>query len=553
MKQILFITTALFSLAGCGGGGGGDGGGISTNVTLTGIVSDGYISGATVCLDKNDNKKCDADEPSGTTIAGGEYVLPEMTAADAAAYPIIAEIVVGAIDEDNATTPIAKPYVMATPAGKHQVVSPLTTMVNAELEKNPALGSDGAEAAVKQKLGYGSTDTVSLYTDYVAEKANTSNADAAEYTRLHNVARIVAQAVANNIAVIETASTGSTTGSSLDAVLEIVMTQVVQDLSVITTVVDSGVPIDQNLINNTAAAVVVTTTTIAEDIAAIENAAPIAVATTTDMELMYQPRSNGYHLFDFRNGGFVVTEYLWDEPTTTYTSTTPPATFPLVIHATQGWVTPTVRGSTLTDGLLSVQMLDGANNVLASQDFSVSTRDLSGKGIIAEGFGGTNVTTTDTFSAGSAFYSLGTNQQTDMYSMYSADIPVYNSSTLDDLLVTAITGSSNTNLGTHYHPGGNYGYELLGNVGATQGDVQFYADDGTYTNTYNQLYADLGSWDKVVVGGVNVLRIKLPLSLLSSNDTSLFLDRAYAERNGNIYAVDYIPAGATGRGSEGFF
>ena len=74
------------------------------SVTLSGKVIDGYISGATVCLDLNSNKVCDTGEPSATTGAGGVYSF-DATQAEIDASPIVVEVPVGAVDEDDPANP----------------------------------------------------------------------------------------------------------------------------------------------------------------------------------------------------------------------------------------------------------------------------------------------------------------------------------------------------------------------------------------------------------------------------------------------------------------
>ena len=54
----LSLLTAML-IAACGGGGT-----TSSPTTLAGKVIDGYITGATVCLDVNSNNTCDAGEPT---------------------------------------------------------------------------------------------------------------------------------------------------------------------------------------------------------------------------------------------------------------------------------------------------------------------------------------------------------------------------------------------------------------------------------------------------------------------------------------------------------
>ncbi len=47
----------------------------SNTPSYSGTVSDGYVSGATVCFDLNDNQMCDSNEPKATTNANGGYTI----------------------------------------------------------------------------------------------------------------------------------------------------------------------------------------------------------------------------------------------------------------------------------------------------------------------------------------------------------------------------------------------------------------------------------------------------------------------------------------------
>jgi hypothetical protein len=81
-------------LSACGGG--GDGGGspappdpgppAPTGLTLTGKVMRGYLQGATVCVDANDNLLCDGNEPAALSDAQGGWRLE----LDAAQVPLLA-------------------------------------------------------------------------------------------------------------------------------------------------------------------------------------------------------------------------------------------------------------------------------------------------------------------------------------------------------------------------------------------------------------------------------------------------------------------------------
>lgn len=77
--QILSLSViAAAALAACGGGSGDS---TTTNTTtttaptLSGVVVDGLIEGADVCLDLNNNQSCDSGEPSAKTDAQGSYQL----------------------------------------------------------------------------------------------------------------------------------------------------------------------------------------------------------------------------------------------------------------------------------------------------------------------------------------------------------------------------------------------------------------------------------------------------------------------------------------------
>ena len=96
------VTSSL--LVACGGGGGSDPTPpvVVTPKTVSQVVSvvDGPIKGALVCLDKNANGACDADETQGTTAADGSVTLtvPE---ADAGKYAVLAEVGTDAVDKVN--------------------------------------------------------------------------------------------------------------------------------------------------------------------------------------------------------------------------------------------------------------------------------------------------------------------------------------------------------------------------------------------------------------------------------------------------------------------
>lgn len=182
------VTAIASVVAGCGGGGGSGSGATGASTTImSGIVADGYLTGAKVCLDKNSNSICDAGEPVGTTTAGGAYSIAGVTAADIAAYSVIAEIPPTAVDADTGL-PVGQAFTLAAPAGA-SFVSPLTTLVQDKVATGATAAS--AVAAVGQALGIPAASGVSALDNYVALKGAATD-QTNGYFRAHEAAKTVA-------------------------------------------------------------------------------------------------------------------------------------------------------------------------------------------------------------------------------------------------------------------------------------------------------------------------------------------------------------------------
>ena len=178
--------------------------------TITGTAADGYLRGAKVCLDVNENGVCEDAEPQDTTIVGGVYVITVAPGIDID-KPLLVEVSAQTVDEDDGKL-VGKPYVMKAPAGKHQFVSPITTLVQQEIENNPALSAADAETKVKSALSMVDDTEVSLFDDFVAKKKIDANKE--KYTDLHKTARVIAALMAEQTealksALAEVASTGN--------------------------------------------------------------------------------------------------------------------------------------------------------------------------------------------------------------------------------------------------------------------------------------------------------------------------------------------------------
>jgi hypothetical protein len=205
LKQTFFYSAALLvSLTGCGGGGGGGGetagggGSTATNVaTMAGAVIDGYIVGATVCLDLNNNYACDVTEPSAVSGVDGAYTF-EVTVDIPAGTQILADIPVGAVDQDLG--PITKAYNMLAPHDNPEVVTPLTTLVSQEIVSSGGkITAEQAELSVKLALGIDS-DTDLLGNDFISVVDED----------LQDTAEVLAEALAATKATLESSEGAST-------------------------------------------------------------------------------------------------------------------------------------------------------------------------------------------------------------------------------------------------------------------------------------------------------------------------------------------------------
>jgi len=170
--NVIVLSAVILAISGCDGSSSStDASSLTTNdatgksTTLSGTVADGYLIGAKACLDLNNNKKCDADEPYDTTDEDGGFDL-EVSAEQAEKYSLIAEITPDTIDKDDGL-PVGTAYTLTSPA-KSRFVSPITSVLHSVMEDNPQLSLGQAETFVKETFGLDSTSD--LLSDYIAKE-----------------------------------------------------------------------------------------------------------------------------------------------------------------------------------------------------------------------------------------------------------------------------------------------------------------------------------------------------------------------------------------------
>lgn len=172
------VLLACLALAGCGGGGGG-----ATSTAISGAVIDGYIQGATVCLDVNVNQTCDAGEPSATTAADGSYKLDtsSLTTAQIKAAHLLTNVPTSAKDADDGGKTLAdvrkKGFSFMAPAAAYvkddgsavtgAVISPLTTLLSHEMISS---GTPLAAASTNVVARLALAPDTDLTQDFVAKK-----------------------------------------------------------------------------------------------------------------------------------------------------------------------------------------------------------------------------------------------------------------------------------------------------------------------------------------------------------------------------------------------
>lgn len=197
-KTILSLSLALGAMVwvnGCGGGSDTTTTAAATTIDTTssvsGIVADGYLVGAKVCLDQNRNDACDVGEPMSLTDAAGRYTFTISDAA-AVAFPILVEADETTIDLDT-NTPIGEKWHFKAMTGQGSFISPLSTLVAQAMELNPALTLTQAMTDLQTELGL---SDISISEDYVAK----NNLQA------HNTAKIIAKSLANTQTVLSTSA-----------------------------------------------------------------------------------------------------------------------------------------------------------------------------------------------------------------------------------------------------------------------------------------------------------------------------------------------------------
>lgn len=230
-RSLLAVAIAL-GIAGCGSDSSDSsttdtGGSTATSASLTAKAADGYLVGANACLDLNSNKVCDKDEPSAVTGDDGSFTIDNLTQEQLEQGTLLIEVVAGqTIDTDNPGVVLSKSYRLTAPP-KSAFISPLTTLIQNEIESGSSL--EEAKTAIQEKLG----TTLDLTQDYIEAKNNNDLADSqkAAFENLHRVAQVTASVMAENTdALSETAAGAGISVEALTALINEEVTRVLEEV-----------------------------------------------------------------------------------------------------------------------------------------------------------------------------------------------------------------------------------------------------------------------------------------------------------------------------------
>jgi len=202
--KLSIATFAILLLNGCGGGGG-----TPPQASETGTVGDGYIQGAYVCHDSDNDWECTDESDYAVTAADGSFTLASYDATT----DLIVQIPIGAVDNgpfadgSAAPRPFTSPTWYIYPAGAAPqngpiFVGPLSTLVAAQLEEIPGSTLADAVGKIATQTGIDPADLLSNYLD--------NNITTTTGTNVHFLAEITGSALE---------STSTATGTDYGAVL----------------------------------------------------------------------------------------------------------------------------------------------------------------------------------------------------------------------------------------------------------------------------------------------------------------------------------------------
>ncbi|WP_136484891.1 hypothetical protein [Vibrio sp. H11] len=123
---------------------------------------DGYLRGALVWLDLDQDFQLDDNEPSATSQSGGVAELDVSGITNPEDYPVVVQAIRGeTVDEDTGNT-VSNDFTLSAPPGTAQV-TPLSTLVHIEVTSGSSADVASAQTKIANQLGISEQDTLSDY------------------------------------------------------------------------------------------------------------------------------------------------------------------------------------------------------------------------------------------------------------------------------------------------------------------------------------------------------------------------------------------------------
>ena len=578
---------------GSGGGTAGSGGGATS--TFVGVVADGYLVNATVCLDLNNNKVCDAGEPSATTTAGGAFSI-DATQDQIDNSPVILEATAGVtIDEDTNTT-VAKDFTLTAPAGA-DFVSPLTTLVQAEIEANENIAGytvADASAAVQTALG----TSVDVLEDYIAQE-DLGGAGADHYQRLHEIAQVATQIIATNTEAVNTAATAQGATSTEGELFELVIAEVSEVIDVISDAVDAdtATTFDPAVVVAAVSSETALDTTDVDDQVDQQQLEQTAVIANIGALISSAGGLNWFWI-DYENQTYegletgkltydsvttVTTDIEWDVQSDGSLVVRTPGTPDLVLGSS-GWLDDDEKVSVATintDGSVELDVKTDEGITYAGEKLAGQLVDVSGQAIahfiLAEegGFDATSIVGNAVFSTGAEAYQMTFTTIGDYYFLWEWDgcsNPALtggscntvwhqngdgnssndaNATVMSDVIESSaanpsivLTDASSLNaLEIGYNP--NLRMEMVSDGSANFYTIDFASNAATKVGT--------GTWTQLTVSGAILYLIDVPADLADNADVDSGETLLLSVRNGFVRRGSFEPNGTVSSDEEWVF
>jgi len=212
-RGFLVLSVIATTLNGCGGASLTE-----ATTTIEGNVADGYLISAKVCLDLNENRKCDVNEPFGISVEDGRFTL-EALESQIQEYSLVAEITPDTVDQDN-NQPVGTAYTLSSPPNNH-FISPITSVLQSVIEDNPLLTTAQAEDLIKQNFGL--SESSSLVADYI------ENSDILAHETAKKIAIVLSEGIKEAQQIIDANTNDNLDNDDFKHVYGVILKKVMQN------------------------------------------------------------------------------------------------------------------------------------------------------------------------------------------------------------------------------------------------------------------------------------------------------------------------------------